>query len=180
MAIYRTYIQQISFDGQAYTKGTPVDLLARFNIMSMEFPFRRYTKPKALATRDWAGKHGVDVYVPEGALPMSSYEIDVTFLYVGTEDSIRGDLAAFLDFITGKAKAAGSDTANSGRLAIYDEHVGFGRKDVAVNEISDEIFYCSDEDPDAVAKFGVKFTVYDPVTDVSPTIRAGQITDLSW
>lgn len=166
MAVYNTYVQQISFDGTTYTKGTVVDLLETFNIISQDFPFKKNPKPKDLPTRDWAGADGLDVYVPE-EIPMKSYDIDVTFLYVGTEPNIRTDISNFLDYIYGRVGANGA--FKSGRLCIYNEHVGMGRKDIVVSDVDNEIFYCSEYDSDAVAKFKVKFTVYDPTTDVTPT-----------
>lgn len=167
MAIYKTYIQQLWFDGQTYTKGSVVDLLEAFNVVCQEFPYKRNPKAKDLPTRDWAGEDGLDVYIPEGGLPQKSYDIDVEFIYVGTEDTMRNQLSAFLNFICGKSKAGQNDTVQSGRLAIYDEHVQMGRKDVVVSEIDNELYYRSDYDNDKVARFKVKFTVYDPTTEVS-------------
>ena len=51
MVTYNTYVQQISFDGTTYTKGSVVDLLSKFKIVSQEFPFRKNPKPKDLPTR---------------------------------------------------------------------------------------------------------------------------------
>ena len=145
-----------------YTKGNVVDLLSTFNIVCQEFPFKKNPKPKDLPTRDWAGEDGLDVYIPK-KLPVKHYDIEVTFLYKGTEQAMRTDLNKFIDFLYGRnSGAVGS------RLAIYNEYAGMGRKDVVVSEIDDEIFYLTDSDPDAMAKFKVKFTVYDPTTEVTP------------
>ena len=180
MAIYKTYIQQLGFDGMTYTKGSVVDLLSKFRIMCQEFPFKKNPKPKDLPSRDWAGEDGLDVYIPAGPLPMKAYDIEVTFLYVGTEQTIPTDITNFLDFLCGRVKGANADTVQSGRLAIYDEHVGFGRKDVVVSEIDNELFYCSEYDKDTVAKFKVKFAVNDPVTDVSLVRVNGNVTNMTW
>lgn len=168
MEIFKTYIQQLSYDGTTYTKGSVVDLLKTYKIICQDFPFKKNPKPKDLPTRDWAGADGLDVYVPDD-IPMKSYDIDVTFLYVGTKSDIRTDISNFIDFLYGRIKADNSDTVKSGRLAIYNEYVGMGRKDVVVSDIDNELLYCYDTDPDAVAKFKVKFTVYDPTTAVTPT-----------
>ena len=162
MTPYRTYIQQLSYDGTCYTKGSVVDILDSFNIVAQEFPFKKFPKAKDLPTRDWAGDDGLDVYVPQ-FLPIKEYEIEVTFLYKGTDETIRGDLSDFINFLYGRnAGSVGS------RLAIYNEYTGIGRKDVVVSEIGDEVFDVSDYDPDAVGGFKVKFNVFDPVTDVEP------------
>lgn len=160
MEIYRTYIQQLSYDGIEYTKGDVVDLYDAFNIVCRDFPFEKNPSPKDLPTRDWAGEDGLDVYVPD-KLPMKSYDIEVDFLYVGNEKNIRCDLNLFIDFIYGR-----NCCATGSRLAIYNEHTGIGRKDVVVSEVSNDLFYLTDADPDAVATFKVKFKVYDPTTDV--------------
>ena len=178
MAIYKTYIQQLSYDGSNYTKGSIVDLLTAYKIICQDFPFKKNPEPKDLPTRDWAGADGLDVYVPD-KIPMKSYDIDVTFLYVGTEQTIRTDISNFLDFICGRIKANNSDTVKSGRLAIYNEYVGMGRKDVVVSEIDNE-FYMTDCDPDAVARINVKFTVYDPTTEVTEsTTTVGTVTTVT-
>ena len=168
MAIYKTYIQQLSYDGTDYTKGSIVDLLTAYKIICQDFPFKKNPKPKDLPTRDWAGEDGLDVYIPD-QIPMKSYDIEVTFLYVGTVANIRTDISNFLDFICGRIKGNNSDTVKSGRLAIYNEYVGMGRKDVVVSDIDNEIYHATDCDPDAVAKFKVKFMVYDPTTEVTAT-----------
>ena len=162
MTIYNTYIQQLDFNGTTYTKGGVVDLLETYKIICQEFPFNKNPKPKELPTRDWAGEDGVDVYVPT-KIPVKHYDIEVEFLYVGTEDAIREDLTGFIDFLYGRQEGA-----TGGRLAIYNEHTGIGRKDVVIAEVKNELFYLTESDDDAIAKFKVKFTVYDPTTDVTP------------
>jgi len=181
MAIYKTYIQQLEFDGITYNKGTVVDLLDAFNIACQDFPYKRIPKTKDLPTRDWAGEDGLDVYVPKGSVPAKSYDIDVEFIYVGTEQTMRDDLIAFINFITGRASGASGDVVRSGRLAIYDEHVQMGRKDVVVSEIDNELYYRSDCDNDKVARFKVKFNVFDPTTEVSLIkSHSGAVTNLNF
>ena len=173
MAIYDTYMQQLSFDGMEYTKGAVVDLLQTFKIVAQEFPFKRNPKAKDLPTRDWAGEDGLDAYIPT-ELPAKAYDIEVTFLYKGTEQTIRTDLTNFINYLYGRnTGAVGS------RLAIYNNHTGIGRKDVAVSEIDDDTFYLTPDDPDAVAKFKVKFMVYDPTTEVTPTTTTNQTTGVT-
>lgn len=177
MTIYNTYVMQLSFDGTAYTKSSVVDLLETYNIICQDFPFAKNPKPKELPTRDWAGDDGLDVYVPT-TLPVKHYDVDVEFLYVGTEANIRSDISSFIDYLYGRnSGAVGS------RLAIYNEYTGIGRKDVVVSEVNNEIFYLTDSDPDAIAKFKVKFTVFDPVTDVTPVTGTydgvTKVTDLN-
>lgn len=180
MSVANTYIQQIKFNGNAYVKGSVVDLKTKFKIISQDFPFKKNPKPKDLPTHDWADEDGLDVYVPQ-TLPMKHYDIDVMFLYVGTEEDIRTDISGFIDFICGRAKGSAGDSVQSAMLAVYNEYVGMGRKDIVVSEVENQIFYCSDSDPDAVARFKVKFTVYDPTTEVIPVTNSlGNVTQLNF
>lgn len=167
MEIKKTYIQQLRFDGITYQKGTVVDLYESFNIVCQDFPFNKNPKAKDLPTRDWAGHDGLDVYIPK-ELRAKHYDITVVFLYVGTENTIREDLSNFIDFLYGR-----NNDAVGSRLAIYNEYTGIGRKDVVVSEIDNEIYYVTESDPDAVAKFNVKFTVFDPTTNVEPARDQG-------
>lgn len=162
MPSYRTYIQQLKFNGIEYTKGDAVDILEEYNVVCEDFPFMLYPKSKQLPALDWPGRDGQDVYTPD-KLPLDDYDIDVEFLCNGTEESVRADIVSFCKFLTGR-----NDGAIGCRLAVYNEYTGIGRKDVVVSEISNDLFFISENDPDAVAKFKVKFHVYDPSTDVTP------------
>lgn len=162
MEIKKAYIQQLSFDGKSYTKGVVVDLLSAFNIACSEFPFKLLPEPKDLPIRDWAGEDGRDVYIPKN-IPMKNYDIEVEFLYKGTEDKIHKDVADFINFIYGR-----NDGAIGGRLAIYDDYTKIGRKDVHVISIDNDVYSCDNYDPDAIATFKVKFSVEDPITNVVP------------
>ena len=168
MDIKRTYIQQLYFDGLTYQKGNVVDLLTRFHIACKSFPFKKHPEAKDLPARDWSGEDGRDIYIPK-LIPMKHYDLEVEFLYKGTQDTISRDITDFIEFLYGR-----NSDAMGGRLAIYDEYVQMGRKDVHVLSIDNDVYECHDEDPDAVASFKVKFSVEDPVTDVVPDIKQKQ------
>lgn len=179
MSVFRTYIQPLLFDGRTYTQGNVVDLLNTYKVACQEFPFKKFPKPKDLPSRDWSGDDGLDVYVPS-TLPMKEYDMEVTFIYVGTELSIRADLSNFIDFLYGRNTVA-SGVVRGARLAVYDEHVGMGRKDVVVSEVENTLFHLVPGfDSDAIAQFKVKFTVYDPVTPVTANYTNGVCTSLSF
>lgn len=172
MAIYKTYIQQTSFDGATYTKGAVVDLLSTYNIICQEIPFLINPEPKELPKRDWNDEDGIDVYVP-ATRRMKEYTMDVDFLYVGTDANIRTDLKNFINFLYGRNTGAVGSL-----LVIYNDYIGLGRKDVIVKEVSNEVFIARNTDPDAIAKFKVKFLVCDPITEVtfSTTTNNGATT----
>lgn len=162
MKVKKTYIQQLCFDGKTYKRGVVVDLLAKFNIAAREFPFKMNPEAKELSSRDWPGEDGRDVYIPK-KIPMKNYDIEVEFLYRGTEATIGKDVSAFIDFIYGR-----NENAVGGRLAVYDEYTNTGRKDVHVLSVDNDLYEVDDSDPDAIASFKVKFSVEDPTTDVVP------------
>lgn len=180
MSVANTYIQQIKFNGKNYSKGSVVDLKESFNIICQDFPFKKNPKSKDLPSRDWYDEDGLDVYIPD-TLPIKHYDFDVFFLYVGTKENIRADISKFIDFIYGRIKGNNGDSVKSSRLAVYNEYVGMGRKDIVVSEVENTLFYLSNNDPDAIATFKVKFTVYDPTTVVTPVeSSSGKVIELNF
>ena len=160
----KTYVQQLRFDGTSYQRGEVIELYEAYHIICPDFPFELMQKPKALPTRDWHDEDGLDVFVP-AIRRVESYDINVPFFYKGTKSNIRTDIGNFIKFMCGRnVDAVGS------RLAVYNEHTGIGRKDVVVKEIKNEIFYKENFDEDAVARFAITFSVYDPITDVSLSV----------
>lgn len=161
MKFYNAYIQQLSYDGENYTKGEFRDLLKDFGCGVSSFPFKPYAEAKEAVTREWVDEHGTDVYIPEGGQLMKAYELDVDVIFKGTESAIRTNMMNFLKFIYGH------NTGGSARLAIYDEFVGFGRKDVIAKSNDPDVLFISGSDADSVATIKVKFQVCDPMTDVT-------------
>lgn len=171
--IYNTYIQQIEPNGASYNYGTMKNLISDFNIACQEFPFKVFPSTKELASNNWFDEDGDDVYIPS-EMKFEKYDIEVTFLCKGSEASVRQNLQDFASFITGRTKGDVSDTVQSPRLAIYDEYVGIGRKDVVVKQIDNKVFYYNESSVDAIAQFVVKLTVFDPVTTVTPVTSVVQ------
>lgn len=161
MKFYNAYIQQLSYDGENYIKGEFRDLLKDFGCGVSSFPFKPFAEAKDAVTRDWVDEHGTDVYIPEDGQLLKSYELDVEIIFKGTESAIRTNMMNFLKFIYGH------NIGGHARLAIYDEFVGFGRKDVRAKSHDSDLLFIAGENADSVATFKVKFEVNDPVTDVT-------------
>ena len=161
MKFYNAYIQQLSYDGENYTKGEFRDLLKDFGCGVSSFPFKPFAEAKDAVTRDWVDEHGTDVYIPEDGQLLKSYELDVEIIFKGSESAIRTNMMNFLKFIYGH------NTGGHARLAIYDEFVGFGRKDIRAKSHDSDLLFIAGENADSVATFKVKFEVNDPVTDVT-------------
>lgn len=185
---YKLYIQQIEFDGSTYTKGKPIDTLEKFNVVCEECPFVLFPERKDLPTRDWADQHGLDAYIPS-VLPIKEYDLDVKFLYKRTrdgsnvtDDTVRTEIKNFIKFLYGRVgSGVTGDTVMNPRLAIYSEDTGIGRKDVVISKVGNKIFFHTDYDDDVVADFEVKFTVMDPVTDVTPSyVTVGGVDVLNY
>lgn len=169
MPLYNTYTQQLSFNGTTYTMGEFKDLYKDFKIVCQNFPFVKNPEPKEFSSNDWKDEDGLDVYVPKN-IKMKHYDVEATFLYKGTESDMRDDISAFIEYLYGR-----NTGAVGGLLAIYNEYVGMGRKDVVVSKVDNKIFNISESDPDAIAQFDVRFTVYDPITEVG--LSRDQTTD---
>lgn len=173
MPIKRFYIQQLNFDGVKYQKGNVVDLLSAFNIGIQSISYKMLPEIKDLPTRNWLDEDGEDVYVPS-IVHIKSYDLEVTFVYKGNEQSIYQDVPGFIKFLYGH-----NESAVGARLAIYDEFTRTGRKDVFVKSVSDDVFYYEEFDSDSIGAFKVKFCVCDPSTDVVPQYGGNNVvTDL--
>lgn len=172
MEYKKLYIQQLKYDGVEYTKGLLKETLHDFKIACRSFPFKVYSESKPLAGRDWLDEDGRDVYVPD-KVPMKEYDIDVEFIFNGSDEQMRANLVSFMKFLYGR------NENGSGRLAIYDDFTETGRKDVRVKSVDDDIFEREDGGNEAVFTFKVKFEVNDPVTEVGPD-SLSQVTELVW
>lgn len=176
MSSYHTYIQQYSYDGTTYKKGKLIDTIADYNIGCVSFPFDLAAKTKKIPSRDWNDEDGGDPFIPPMGLLLDSYELEVEFFYKGAVDKIASDMQNFLDFIRGRNKGA-----VGAYLMVYDEHAQYGRKGVVVNEVEPDMFQADDSDPDAMFDFKVKFQVYDPATQVTPSKDSnGKVTELTF
>lgn len=165
MEIYDTYIQQTDYDGTDYTQGDVVNLRTAFNIVCTDIPFKVFPEPKDYSTLNWPGEDGLDIYVPKH-VKIKEYDMEVEFLYVGTEKTIHTDLVNFYKFLYGR-----NSGAVGALLVLYNENTRIARKDVVVKEIGDDVFYVTKADVDAIAKFPVTFTVCDPATEVTPVYQ---------
>lgn len=170
MPAYKTFlIQQQTYDGSTYTDvGQTVDTYIAYKVVCQECPFKYLPEVKEPAKRDWFDEDGEDSYIPATGLRMKAYDMEVKFLYVGTEQDMHDDLKDFIDFIYGK------NTNGSPCLAVYDDYTKTGRRGVYTSEVSNELLIYNDSDTDVVAQFKVKFRVTDPVTDID--LSGGMIT----
>lgn len=173
MGIKKTYVQQLHYDGEKYTKGAVVDLYEKYGICC-DVPFKLFPETKELVTREWAGKDGRDVYIPKN-IPLAAYDIDVECMYKGTDDKMRDNIEAFLKFMYGR-----NGGATGGRLAVYDEYTKIGRKDIHLKEVGEDIYYDVDYDDEQFAKFKITLTVEDPSTEVTVITEDGKVTDLKF
>lgn len=156
-----------------YTKSEVVNLTEKWGIYC-DVPFKLFPEAKELAARDWPGMDGRDIYIPD-KIPLASYELEVDVIYRGDDDRMRENISSFIKFIYGR-----NIGAIGGRLALYDEYLGIGRKDLHVLSIDNEIYYDVDYDDEQCAKFKIKFKVEDPTTDLSPSVVDGKINDLKF
>jgi hypothetical protein len=178
MAVHKLYIQQTNFDGIDYTKGTPIDTLAKYSVVCREFPFKLFPEAKDVVSKSYKDSHGADAYIP-AVNKIKDYDIEVQFLYVGVHNNMRTDIGNFIKFLNGM-NGGNDQNAVGARLAIYDQYTQTGRKDIRYVTSDFGTYWDSpDCDTEAIADFKVKFHVYDPVTDVTTTTVNNQ-TVLTW
>ena len=153
-------IQKQTYDGTDYENvGEIVDVYETYHILCQELPFKHLPKSKELPSRDWHDEDGEDVFMSKDGLRFQAYDLKVTFLYDGIEENMSSDLRNFINYIS---DCSGSTAGVM--LAIYDEYTKIGRRGIYVKDISNDMYFYDDVNPNAIASFKVKFRVTDPVT----------------
>lgn len=153
-------IQQQTVSGSTYTNvGQAVDTQTAFHVVCQEFPFIRLPEAKDVAVYDWPDENGEDMYLPS-VIKHKAYDLDATFLYVGTQANMNTELNAFIDFLFGR------NTNGSPLLAVYDEYTQTGRRGVYVKSVDNELFVYDTANAEVVGQFKVKFRISDPVHEI--------------
>ena len=96
-------------------------------------------------------------------MKFKAYDLEVKFLYVGTQAQMPTDLRNFISFIYGR------NTDGSPLLAIYDEYTKTGRRGAYVLNVDNELIAYDDKNLEVIGQFKVKFRITDPVTDITLT-----------
>lgn len=139
---------------QKQSKNAPVKELAEeFGIYAKDIPFVIYSAPKELPKNDWKDEDGEEVYVPDGRLPMSAYDMKVEFAYKGAVGTAGEVLAKFFDWLL------------DGSFKMYNTHTSIGRQNITVKDIDDDAKFYKDASGETVL-FKVTFRVSDPVTKI--------------
>lgn len=147
-----------------------IETVAAFDIYCAEFPFSIAGKAKDITTRDWHDEDGLDAYVPK-ELKLADYEIEAKFCCKGDKFSSNDKLRSFIDYLTGSG-------GTGAYLKVYCTLTKIGRQHVRFLEIDDDATLVRDGDGDILV-FKVKFSVDDPVTDITPkTDSKGNVTNL--
>lgn len=161
-------IQQQTYSGSQYTNvGQVVDTQEKFRVACQEFPFKKQPEIKEPPKRDWFDEDGDDVYIPTDGVKFKAYDLEATFIYVGSKSTIREDISNFIDFLYGRKDSDGNKMTGGVMLSIYDEYTETGRRGVITINMNNTLYRNADYDPDAIATFKVKFRVTDPVTDIT-------------
>lgn len=174
MAKYKKFfIQQQTYNGITYTSvGDNVDTFSKFNVVCQEMPFKYLPETKDLPKRDWHDEDGEDVYVPADGQKFKAYDTEAKFLYVGTEQNMASDLKSFIDFVCGRTNVvSGSIVSTSSStknvlLKVYDQYTQIEAKGLYVLSVDNNLFLYNNSDAEAIAQFGVKFRVTDPIASI--------------
>ena len=135
-----------------------VDTLDNWGIVCKEFPFVLYSEAKELPVNEWHDEDGDDEYIPE-ELKLSSYEVEVEFVYKGDVNTANAKIKGFLDYLTGK-------DGTGAELMVYDTYTRIGRQRVRYVGVDEDITWRQEESGDVMV-FVVTFKVNDPVTDIT-------------
>lgn len=176
MEPYKFYIEQTSFDGEAYTLGRAYDTYETWGIVCSAAPYRPAGDPKDVATRDWLDEHGEEVYIPAD-VKLKKFDFEVSFLCNGTEEEVKYNVSQFRNFLLGeesrykRKSPSGPDVevvipSTGARLAIYDNYNSVGWKDVRFKAFSSDGLVMDNSDTEIVLEFKVTFEVFDPSTTV--------------
>ena len=147
------------------TSTAVINTAVTYDMVVSEVPFKFCGDVKEPYSNDWKDEDGTEEYLPDEGLKLQGYEMDVTFLYVGTYDSFKGKLRTFLTYLLGKDN-------NGSRLTIYDTYTNVGRQDVRVKKIDPDVFIKQPTSGGGqeIARFKITFYVGDPMTDITLTI----------
>lgn len=142
--------------------GSVKSSLASFGFAVLDIPWPPF-KAKELATRDWPGEDGEDVYIP-ARIPAAAYDIEIEMVYKGSRETAYTKYCALRNYLSG-ADGSGAE------LMVYDPYKRIGRKGVFLKAMDDGEFMRSNVDE--ILSIPVTFRVSDPVTDITLTYVGG-------
>lgn len=126
---------------------------------------------KEMVSREWAGEHGEDTYIPPKGLRIQAYDVDVELCYKGDKGTSNAKYRELRSYLLG-LDGDGAD------FIIYDPYLKKGRQKVYVKSISDITAYGTNLDE--VLKIKITFRVTDPITEVIAVTNTKQeITNLA-
>ena len=167
MNAYKVYFQRFTYDGATYTEGNVYETLAQWGYVCSECGTYPMKEMKELATLDWVGEDGQDVYVPTTPR-LKSYDLPFSFIGEGADSTLRTNAKNMVDFLKG------------GRLAYYDEYSAIGRKDLVLTSYDPDVFIRETTNGISIISFKLNFRVYDPVTSVTAKFVNGTLNKLQW
>ena len=148
---YKPFYIQTDADEMAIDT-THWGMVARVN------PFPILPTPKEVYRNEWLDEDGDDEYIPD-ELKISSYEIEVEFVYKGELNTAHTQIKGFLDYLTGRG-------GTGAELMVYDTYTKIGRQSVRYVNAEPDIFWRQEEGGDVVV-FVVTFKVNDPTTEIT-------------
>ena len=137
-----------------YGIDTAVHSSDEWNVYVTSLPFRPFPDMKDLPSNDWKDEDGDDEYLPDRPA-MQSYEMEVSFAYIGTAADAPAKISSFLQYL-----------AFGGYFSIYSQYTGIGRKKVRYVSYDDDALSMDDSGREVVT-FKVTLKVNDPVTNIA-------------
>lgn len=131
-----------------------VSSLLDFGFAVSEIPWPDDTV-KELATRQWPGEDGEDVYIPPSGLKLEAFDLEVKFCFKGLINKACIAHEALRDYLTG----ADGDGVE---MSVFDPYWGIGRTKVRLLKIIDRSQHRTTVDEEL--SMTVVFRVADPKT----------------
>lgn len=143
MADYKPFLIQLD------KQDSPVKDSQDWNIWVKHIPFKLYSKAKDIPSRSWNEIDGDDEFIPE-IIPLSAYEIECVFVFLGQHGSANDNITSFLEYIS-----------SNGSFSIYDTYTKIGRGQVRYVDYNEDAFYRREGNNDIV-QFKVTLKINNP------------------
>lgn len=162
----RLYIQKEDADGMK-TLGAKKDTISEWGMYCAELDWMVGGSAKELPENDWADEDGKDVWMPEGGIPLKSYDTSLTFYCKGDAERAKRRINAMLDFLTGR-------DGSGCWMRIYSEYSMSGRGGVRFDSMETNPEFVM-TNRGIVGKVTVKFHIDRPQSNI--ILSNGELVD---
>lgn len=132
---------------------TIYETLEHWNMVCKAFPYNVIGEVKDVPTIDWADEDGVEVYIPDGGIPLKEQVVDIEFVCYSSD--ARRDMAKFRNFVLGRD---GTGVV----LGVYDSFTGLSGANVLYQNFKPDLYHTEVNGMDVVV-FKITFKFCSPM-----------------